>query len=58
MSVVGYVIPTVHIILSLPCGIKSIGDSRLRRFGLTDWRVFSKLGVAKPILNQAENFPR
>jgi hypothetical protein len=35
-----------------------IGDSRLRRIVLTGWRDFSKLGVAKPILNQAENFPR
>jgi hypothetical protein len=26
----------------------------LRRIGLTGWRDFAKLGVAKPILNQAE----
>jgi hypothetical protein len=31
---------------------------RVWRILLTGWRVFSKLGVAKPILNQAENFPR
>jgi hypothetical protein len=29
-----------------------------REFVLAGWRDFSKLGVAKPILNQAENFPR
>jgi hypothetical protein len=44
--------------LSLLCGVNESTTRGLRRIGLTRWRVFSKLGVAKPILNQAENFPR